>query len=106
MPLALAIPATAIAEPGNSETQSGDASASVVEPIGIQNVADLRFGRIIRPTTGGTLTIAPNGNTTETGGVAGNTNTPQITNGRGPAAFAVFGDPNRYFAVFGEVVPG
>lgn len=99
--LALTSSAVAVAAPGDSETLTGEANASVVEPIGIQNVADLRFGRIIQPTTAGTLTIAPNGASTQGGGVVGNSNTPQVTNGRGRAAFAVFGDPNRYFAVFG-----
>jgi len=99
--LALTSSAVAVAAPGDSETLTGEVNISVVEPIGIQNVADLRFGRIIQPTAAGTLTVDPNGASTETGGVVGNSNTPQVTNGRGRAAFAVFGDPNRYFAVFG-----
>lgn len=70
----------------------------MVDPIGIQSVADLRFGRLIRPTTAGTLTINQNGIATETGGVIGNAvSTPQIVNGRGSGAFAIFGDPNRLF---------
>lgn len=94
-------PAAASAAPGDSLTISGTGRASVVEPIGIQPVADLRFGRIIQPDTAGTLRIATNGAVTETGGVTGNAiSTPQITNGRGPAAFAVFGDPNRWFVLF------
>ncbi len=99
--LALTTSMAVSAEPGNTETVTGTTDARVVEPIGIQNVTDLRFGRIIQPTSAGTLTIAPNGAATEGGGVVGNSNTPQITNGRGRGAFAVFGDPNRYFAVFG-----
>lgn len=99
--LALTSSAVAVAAPGDSETLTGETSASVVEPIGIQNVADLRFGRIIQPTTAGTLTVDPNGASTEGGGVVGNSSTPQVSNGRGRAAFAVFGDPNRFFAVFG-----
>lgn len=95
------VPATAQAAPGNTRTESGDAEVSVVDPIGIQNVAELRFGRMIQPATAGTLVISSAGAVTETGGVTGNAlSTPQITNGRGPAAFAVFGDPNRFFVVF------
>ncbi|MCB2082951.1 MAG: DUF4402 domain-containing protein [Sphingomonadaceae bacterium] len=98
--IALLASGQAIAGPGNTHTTTGVADVTVVEPIGIQNVADLRFGRIVRPTTGGTLTISPAGAVTETGGVTGQSSTPQATNGRGPGAFAVFGDANRYFLIF------
>ena len=98
---ALLVPASVQAAPGDSHTQSGDAEVSVVDPIGVQNVAELRFGRMIQPTTAGTLTISSAGAVTEAGGVTGNAiSTPQITNGRGPGAFAVFGDPNRFFITF------
>jgi hypothetical protein len=93
--------APALAAPGNSHTVTGNADVSVVEPIGVQPVADLRFGRTIQPTTGGTLTVTQTGAVTETGGVTGNAiSTPQTVNGRGPGAFAVFGDPNRFFLLF------
>lgn len=94
-------PAPAQAAPGSSFILSGDAEVSVVDPIGVQNVAELRFGRIIQPTSGGTLTISSAGAVTEAGGVTGNAiSTPQITNGRGTGAFAVFGDPNRFFITY------
>ena len=86
-----------LAEPGDTDTSAGSAEARIVDPIDIQRVADLRFGRIIRPTTAGTLRVDPDTTVTTTGGVTGNESTPQETNGRGPAAFALFGEPNRRF---------
>jgi spore coat protein U-like protein len=97
---ALAAGAPAIAQPGDADASVGTATVSVVEPIGIQRVADLRFGRIIQPTANGTLTLAFDGTLTEAGGVVGLSSTPQAINGRGPGAFAVFGDPNRRFIAF------
>ena len=88
------------AEPGHTDSFAGNAEVRVVEPIGIQTVADLRFGRIMQPATAGTLTLAYTGAITETGGVVGQSNTPQLPNGRGPGAFAVFGDANRLFLAF------
>jgi hypothetical protein len=98
--LALATGGQAMAGPGDSFTTTGDAHVSVVEPIGIQRVADLRFGRIMQPTANGTMILSPTGAITETGGVTGQTSTPQDFNGRGPGAFAVFGDANRRFVLF------
>ena len=87
-----------MAEPGVSISAPGSSEAVIVEPIGLQNVADLRFGRIVRPTANGTLRIATNGNMTESGGVTGQAiSTPQNRNGRGRAALAAFGDPFRLF---------
>ncbi len=85
-------PVTAVAAPGDTVSQSGTAQVLVVEPIGIQNVADLRFGRMLAGTTGGTVTMGPTGVVTDAGGMAGNTNTPQAINGRGPGGFAIFAD--------------
>ncbi len=88
----------AIAAPDDSLTFTGNGQVSIVEPVGIQPVADLRFGRIIRPTAAGTLVVDFNGVATETGGVTGNAlSTPQLVNGRDAAAFAAFGDPDRFF---------
>lgn len=98
--LALMASGHALAAPGNAQTVTGSANASVVEPIGIQNVADLRFGRIMQPSAAGTVSISTAGAVTETGGVVGQTNTPQLAGNRGPGAFAIFGDPNRFFAIF------
>lgn len=93
-------PVAAVAAPGDTFTISGNGRANVVEPVDIQPVADLRFGRIVQPATAGTLTIGVDGSETSTGGVTAAMNTPQGPNGRGPAAFAVFGDANRRFLVF------
>ncbi len=96
----LATGGQAMAQPGDSFSTSGSAEVTVVEPIGIQPVAELRFGRIMQPTTAGTLRLTYAGAVTETGGVIGRSNTPQDFNGRGPGAFAVFGDANRLFLAF------
>lgn len=97
----LASGSTALAAPGDSLTVTGNGKVNIVEPVGIQPVAPLRFGRIIRPTAAGTLMVDQSGATTEGGGVTGNAlSTPQLVNGRGPAAFAAFGDPNRRFILF------
>lgn len=98
--LALIVPMGAWAAPGNSTTLPGSVEVAVVDPVGIQPVAPLRFGRIIRPTTAGTITINPDDSFTTTGGVTANATTPQAVNGRGRSAFAVFGDPNRLFIRF------
>ncbi len=89
---ALSFPSAVLAGPGDTATQNGTAQLVVIEPIGIQNVADLRFGRMFAGTTGGTVTMGPTGVVTDAGGMAGNTNTPQAINGRGPGGFAIFAD--------------
>ncbi len=89
------------AAPGDTTAVPGTAEAVVIEPIGLQNITDLRFGRIMRPVANGTLRVRTNGTAAEGGGVVGNAiSTPQNTNGRGPGALAAFGDPNRYFVTF------
>lgn len=88
----LFLPATAMAAPGDTATSTGSAQLTVIEPIGIQNVADLRFGRLLAPATAGTVTMGPTGVVSEAGGMVGNTSTPQGTNGRGPGGFAIFWD--------------
>lgn len=98
--LLLAIPGLALAAPGDSDTDTGSAQASILEPIDIQKVADLRFGRIMQPVTAGTITITPEGAVSTTGGVTGNIDTPQTFPGRGPGAFGVFGEENRRFHTF------
>lgn len=98
--IGLWLPASASAAPGDKIVVTGNLKVNVVEPVDVQRVADLRFGRIARPATAGTLTIDINGNATATGGVIAAITTPQIVNGRGRAAFALFGDPNRRFHVF------
>lgn len=98
--LACAMLATpALAEPGGSDTASGAATAQVVEPIDLQWIADLRFGRIMQPVVGGRLELSPTGAIATTGDIGISIDTPQATNGRGPAAFAAFDDGNRKFLV-------
>ena len=98
--LLVAIPAVVSAAPGDSATYTGSVEISVVQPVNIQRVADLRFGRIIQPSSDGTLTIGWNGSVSSSGSLDTDMTTPQVINGRGPAAFVLFGDPNRRFHVF------
>ncbi|MXP48335.1 DUF4402 domain-containing protein [Altererythrobacter luteolus] len=97
--LALTLSAQAVAAPGDTHTLQGQARVRIIEPIGIQNVADLRFGRIMQPATAGTVSIGTDGAVTETGGAIGSTTTPQLAGGQGAGSFAVFGDPRRRFIV-------
>ena len=89
---ALALVQTAHAEPSNTASVSGTVQAQVVDPTLIALVDDLRFGTMLKPGTGGTLTIGTNGSVNTTGGVSGNIAIPQPADGRGPAAFNVEGD--------------
>lgn len=88
------------AGPGDTREITGASEVTLIEPVGLQNVEDLRFGRMIQPETSGTVTITPAGNATAGGGMAGNIDTAQITNGRGAGIFAAFGDPNRFFYLY------
>ena len=45
----------ALAEPGTSAQETGAAAANVAEPITIQRLADLRFGRFASPSTASTI---------------------------------------------------
>jgi hypothetical protein len=87
----------ALAASGPSASAAGSAQAAVISPIGITNTAALRFGQVIRPTSTGTIVVAPNGAITTTGGVVGNDAIAQTGTGRGPAGF--FLTTNRGAAV-------
>ena len=92
--LALMAPGTALAEP---QTLPGKAQARVIEPLNVQPVTDLRFGRMTPPAAAGTITVTPASGVSTTGGATAAAAVPQYTNGRGAGAFAVFGNRNRYF---------
>lgn len=89
----------AFAAPGDTVTMSGSASASVVEPGRLTKINDLRFGQFVQPATSGTLTIAPGGAVTPTGGMTTSTGLTQVGTGRGPALFRVSGAAFRFFHV-------
>ncbi|MFM9934575.1 MAG: DUF4402 domain-containing protein [Novosphingobium sp.] len=95
----LAAPGAAFAAPGGQASLTGTANATLVRAISIAPVTDLRFGVIAAPTTPGTITVSPGGATTESGSMAGALAISQGAVTRGPAAFAVSGDPARLFSV-------
>jgi spore coat protein U-like protein len=72
-----------------ADQQTADAQIAVVRPLEFIKVEDLDFGRIIRATTAGTVTIAPNGTRTKTGDLI------LIGTGFQPAEFAGFGSNNQ-----------
>ncbi|KWV91482.1 DUF4402 domain-containing protein [Erythrobacter sp. YT30] len=102
--LALAsLSAPAVAAPGDTTQESGVASATVADPITIQRVSDLRFGRFASPGTASTITVNVDGSFSAAGDVASSTNMAQPASGRGPAQFTVEQAGNRGGTVF---IPG
>lgn len=80
---------------GNTQTQQGTATATVIAPITLQhtNGAAIGFGKFTTG-TGGTVVVSPTGVGSPTGDVtfvSGNTNTAD--------AFTVGGEANRTFAI-------
>lgn len=55
--------------PAHAETEQLNAQLSVVSPGSFYKVEDLHFGTIVSSNVAGTVTIAPNGTRTSTGGV-------------------------------------
>ncbi len=91
------VSSAAQAEPGNSSSLDGTASAELVDPGRLYKLEDLRFGAFMRPATAGTLVITPAGIASGTGGVTAGMNIPQPTEGRGPASFQLDGAAYRGF---------
>jgi len=82
--------ALAIAGPAFAGTAPGNAEITVVRPLSFVIDDNLDFGTVIRGTTAGTVTVAPNGIHSQTGGVT-------LANGGGqkPASFAGQGAVNQ-----------
>lgn len=57
------------AAPAHADTEVASAEATVVRPLSFVIDDNLDFGAVLRGTTAGTVTIAPNGARTSTGGV-------------------------------------
>lgn len=91
----LSLSSPVLAEPGTSAQETGAAAANVAEPITIQRLADLRFGRFASPSTPSTIQITPAGAFTPAGDVVSSTQMAQPANGRGPAQFRVRQAGNR-----------
>lgn len=89
--LALLTPGVAHAAPGDGSQIAGTAQAQVIGPFEIEPIADLRFGGIARPAAPGTVSIGSDGVITSTVTLS------SVTGPRGPAVFAVRGEPNRRF---------
>lgn len=85
---ALLLPGFAAA-PASASQGSGQAEVIVVRPLSFFPVDDINFGSLLSGTTAGTLTIAPDGTRTSTGGV-----TP-VGGGTMPASFAGMGTFNQ-----------
>lgn len=85
-----ALAAIAATQPAIAGTTPGGAEITVVRPLSFVMDDDLDFGTVIRGTTAGTVTIAPDGVRTPTGGVT-------LANGGGhkPASFAGQGTFNQ-----------
>lgn len=96
--LALFLPGVARAA-GETAQTSGSAQTTIVEPLQIVAIDDLRFGQFFQPTANGNLRIDIDGTVTGTGGMAGMYNVPQVGTGRGPATFRVYAEVGRSFTV-------
>jgi Domain of unknown function (DUF4402) len=55
--------------PAHADQSTADAQIAVVRPLEFISVENLHFGEVIRGTTAGTVTVAPSGARTRTGGV-------------------------------------
>lgn len=77
------IAAAIVATPAMADTEIATAEITVVRPLSFVIDDNLDFGNVIRGTTAGTVTVAPGGARTSTGGVI-------LANGGGhkPASFA------------------
>jgi hypothetical protein len=73
-----------------ADAEVADAEVTIVRPLSFVIDDNLDFGAVIRGTTAGTVTVAPNGTRTSTGGVI-------LANGGGhkPASFAGRGTFNQ-----------
>jgi len=89
--LAACLAVASHAAPGDTDTASGVATVTLIQPPSVTAIDDLRFGRIMSLPAAGTVTIAPAGTVTSTIDLTG---TPSV---RGPARFLVFGERNRHF---------
>ena len=89
MMFASAITVFATTSPVAAKQRVADAQIAVVRPLEFIRVENLDFGKVIRATTVGTVTIAPDGTRTKTGNVI------LIGTGFQPAKFAGMGTNNQ-----------
>lgn len=98
LPLALLLPGAALAA-GETAQTAGSAQSTIVEPLQVVAVDELRFGQILQPAANGFLRIDPDGTVTPQNGVVGQINIAQTGTGRGPASFQVYTEVGRSFRV-------
>jgi hypothetical protein len=77
----------------HAATATGDATATVIEPITITKTANLRFGKLAGG-AGGTVVVSSAGSRTKSGGVF---LSPSDTGGA--ASFDVTGEPNATYSI-------
>ena len=87
--LASAIAALVTTAPAFAKQRTADAQIAIVRRLEFIRVENLDFGKVIRATTAGTVTIAPDGTRTKTGNVI------LIGTGFQPAKFAGMGTNNQ-----------
>ena len=80
----------ASANPAFADTKPGNGEVTIVRPLSFVIDDNLDFGNVVRGTTAGTVTVAPDGTRTRTGGVT-------LANGGGhkAASFAGMGTYNQ-----------
>jgi Domain of unknown function (DUF4402) len=81
--------ACAFSSPAFADQSTAEAQIAVVTPLQFIRVENLNFGQILRGSTAGTVTIAPDGARTKTGGVT------LTGTGFQPAEFAGMGTNNQ-----------
>lgn len=86
----VALAAAFVAAPVMADTEIATAEITIVRPLSFVIDDNLDFGNVIRGTTAGTVTVAPDGTRTRTGGAI-------LANGGGhkPASFAGRGTNNQ-----------
>ena len=81
-----------------SDTASGDASISLIDPISVTAGDDLLFGRVVKGDTG-TNTVTINETTGVRGAIGGGGNAALAGGTVGRATFDVTGEPNTGFSI-------
>ncbi|HEV7233395.1 MAG TPA: DUF4402 domain-containing protein [Sphingorhabdus sp.] len=82
--------AVGLAAPAHADSEVANAEITIVRPLSFVIDDNLDFGNVIRGTTAGTVTVAPNGARTSTGGV-----TLAAGGGHKAASFAGQGSNNQ-----------
>lgn len=94
--VAIAVAATAVAAPALAQSATGSGSITVIRPLTVTKNADLKFGTVVRPSTGsGTVTVSAAGARSVSGGIVGlsSGDTPQA------AQFTVDGEGGQSVSI-------